>query len=44
METLTFEKLPEAVSKLQEKLNDIEQLLLEAIKYPAETDELLTIS
>ncbi len=44
METLTFEKLPEAVSKLQEKLNNIEQLLLEASNYPAETDELLTIS
>ncbi|MBA2761393.1 MAG: helix-turn-helix domain-containing protein [Segetibacter sp.] len=44
METLTFEKLPEAVSKLQEKLNDIEQLLLAASNHPAETEELLTIS
>ncbi len=39
METLTFEKLPEAVSKLQEKLNNIEQLLLEASNYPAERIE-----
>lgn len=44
METLTFEKLPEAVSKLHEKLNNIEQLLLAANNHPAETDELLTIS
>lgn len=45
METLTFEELPQAVSKLQDQLNHIEQLLLEGNAKPfQETEELLTIS
>ncbi|RKR84406.1 AlpA family transcriptional regulator [Mucilaginibacter gracilis] len=43
MESLTFDQLPQAVSKLQDKLNDIEKLLLENHSQPAEHDELLNI-
>jgi excisionase family DNA binding protein len=44
METITFEQLPQAVSKLQEKLENIEKLLLETGNRAKETDELLTIA
>jgi excisionase family DNA binding protein len=44
MEPITFDQLPQAVGKLQEQLNNIEQLLLQANNQPVETDELLTIS
>ena len=44
METLTFDQLPQAVSKLQDKLECIEQLLLRQHEQPPEHEELLTIS
>jgi excisionase family DNA binding protein len=44
MEPITFEQLPQAVSRLQEQLNNIEQLILRGAALPPETDELLTIS
>lgn len=44
MEQFTFEQLPQAVSKLHEKLNSIEQLLKEGQHQPQDTDELLSIS
>lgn len=44
METPTFEQLPQAVSKLHEKLNSIEQLLLEKQEHAPQQDELLSIS
>ena len=44
MEPITFDQLPQAVSKLQEQLNNIEQLLLQGNNQPPETDDLLTIS
>jgi excisionase family DNA binding protein len=44
MATITFDQLPEAVSKLHEKLNIIEQLLREAGNHDSDIDELLTIS
>ena len=44
MEPITFEQLPQAVSRLQEQLNNIEQLLLQGTALAADTDELLTIS
>lgn len=43
MEPLTFEKLPEAISKLQDQLNNIEKILLEGHNPTQEADELLTI-
>lgn len=43
MEPLTFDQLPGAVSKLQDKLNDIEKLLLEGHQQTKESDDLLTI-
>jgi len=43
MEPLTFDQLPQAVSKLQDKLNDIEKLLLEGHQQPTDSDELLNI-
>lgn len=44
MEALTFDQLPDAVRKLQDKLDHIEQLLLERAENTSpETDELLTI-
>lgn len=44
MEQFTFDQLPEAVSKLHEKLNSIEQLLREGQHQPQDTDQLLNIS
>lgn len=44
MEPITFEQLPQAVSRLQEQLNNIEQLLLQGTKPAVDTDELLTIT
>ena len=44
METFTFDQLPQAVSKLHDKLNSIEQLLLHASHPATQEDELLTIS
>ncbi|MGY4539895.1 excisionase family DNA binding protein [Mucilaginibacter sp. UYNi724] len=44
METLTFDQLPQAVSKLQDKLESIEQLLLHQHEQPPGQEELLTIS
>ena len=44
MEQFTFDQLPQAVSKLHEKLNSIEQLLREGQHQPQDTDELLNIS
>jgi excisionase family DNA binding protein len=44
MEPITFDQLPQAVSRLQEQLNNIEQLLLRSANNPPETDNLLTIS
>ena len=44
METFTFDQLPQAVSKLHDKLNSIEQLLLQANNSPTQEDELLTVS
>jgi len=44
METITFDQLPLAVSRLHEKLDHIEQLLSEANKHSLDIDELLTIA
>lgn len=44
MEPLTFEQLPQAVSLLHDKLNNIEQLLREGNNQPSPVDELLSIS
>ncbi len=44
METLTFDQLPQAVTKLQDKLESIEQLLRQQQEQPAKADELLTVS
>jgi len=44
METLTFDQLPQAVSKLHDKLEVIEQLLLHQHEQPAGQEELLNIS
>lgn len=44
MEQFTFDQLPEAVSKLHEKLNSIEQLLRGGQHQPQDTDQLLNIS
>ena len=44
METPTFEQLPQAVNKLHEKLNSIEQLLLNKQEQALPQDELLSIS
>lgn len=43
MENLTFEKLPQAVSELHEKINRIERLLLER-QEPAKEEEILTVA
>lgn len=43
MEPLTFEKLPEAISKLQDQVNNIEKILLDRHHSTQEADELLTI-
>lgn len=44
MEPLTFDQLPQAVSKLYDKLSNIEQLLLNTNNQTADSDELLTIT
>ena len=44
METITFDQLPQAVSKLQDKLNSIEQLLLQKQEAVSAQDELLSVS
>ena len=44
METITFDQLPQAVTRLHEKLDHIEQLLRDTNNYSNETDELLTIA
>ena len=44
MEPLTFEQLPQAVSLLHDKLNNIELLLREGNNQPSPADELLSIS
>lgn len=44
MEPLTFEQLPQAVSLLHDKLNNIEQLLREGNKSASPVDELLSIA
>ena len=44
METITFEQLPQAVSRLHEKLDNFEQLLREVNYSSPEADELLTIA
>ena len=44
METITFDQLPQAVTRLHEKLDHIEQLLRDANNHFPETDELLTIA
>lgn len=43
MESITFDQLLQAVSQLQEKLNNIEQLLLQGGHIQPETDDRLTI-
>ncbi len=43
MEKPTFEQLPEAVLQLHEKLNNIEQLLLNQEKGQTQEDQILTI-
>jgi excisionase family DNA binding protein len=44
METLTFDQVPQAVSKLHDKLESIEQLLLQQHEQLPGQEELLTIS
>jgi excisionase family DNA binding protein len=44
MELLTFDQLPQAVSKLYDKLSNIEQLLLNSNNQSGDSDEPLTVS
>lgn len=44
MEQFTFDQLPQAVGKLHDKLNSIEQLLREGQHQPQNIDELLSVS
>jgi excisionase family DNA binding protein len=44
MEAITFDQLPQAVSRLHEKLDNIELLLREVNHHSPEADELLTIA
>jgi excisionase family DNA binding protein len=44
METITFDQLPQAVTRLHEKLDHIEKLLSEGYNHSTATDELLTIA
>jgi excisionase family DNA binding protein len=44
METITFDQLPQAVSKLQDKLESIEQLLLQQQDQSPGQEEILTIT
>jgi len=43
-DTLTFDQLPEAVTKMQEKLNNIEQLLISRQEQSPEQEELMPIT
>lgn len=43
-DTLTFDRLPEAVSKIQDKLDNIEQLLLQRQEQPQEQDEIMPVA
>lgn len=43
-DTLTFDQLPEAVTKMQEKLDNIEQLLLQRQEQSPEQEELMPIT
>jgi len=43
-DTLTFDQLPEAVTKMQEKLDNIEQLLISRQERSPEQEELMSIS
>lgn len=43
MDTLTFEQLPQAVSRIYDKLQSIEQLLLEKSPPQADIDEQMTV-
>jgi predicted DNA-binding transcriptional regulator AlpA len=42
-DTLTFDQLPEAVTKMQEKLDNIEQLLLQRQEQALEQDEIMPV-
>lgn len=44
METITFDQLPQAVSKIYDKLESIEQLLLHRQEHPPGQEELLNIT
>ena len=44
MDTITFDQLPQAVTRLHEKLDHIEELLREVNSHSPEHDELLTIA
>ncbi|WP_426668962.1 helix-turn-helix domain-containing protein [Mucilaginibacter sp. McL0603] len=44
METITFDQLPQAVSKLQDKLESIEQLLLRQQEQQPSLEELMPIT
>ncbi|WP_184550787.1 helix-turn-helix domain-containing protein [Mucilaginibacter sp. FT3.2] len=43
-DTLTFDQLPEAVTKMQEKLDNIEQLLISRQEQSPEQEELMPIT
>lgn len=43
-DTLTFDQLPEAVTKMQEKLDNIEQLLISRQEQSPEQEELMPIA
>jgi predicted DNA-binding transcriptional regulator AlpA len=43
-DTLTFDQLPEAVTKMQEKLDIIEQLLLQRQEQSPEQDEIMPVA
>jgi excisionase family DNA binding protein len=43
-DTLTFDQLPQAVTKMQEKLDNIEQLLISRQEQSPEQEELMPIS
>ncbi len=44
MSSLTFEQLPQAVYEIQQKLADIEQLLLQLKKTGLESDKFFTVT
>lgn len=43
-DTLTFDQLPEAISKIQDKLDNIEQLLLQQQETPKDQDEIMPVA